>query len=70
MIPADSYPSEVKRLFTALAAAALLSAAGCANDGPTGPEVQDQLSRGVRGEGQLSPDIDRSDDPYVRPRVG
>ena len=43
---------------------------GCANDGPTGPEIQEQFGRGMRGEGQLSSDIDRTNDPYVRPRDG
>jgi hypothetical protein len=43
---------------------------GCANEGPTSQEVGEQLSRGVRGEGQVTPDIDRSDDPYVKPRGG
>ncbi len=59
----------VNRLLTILAAAAMICGAGCASDGPTGPEVQDQLARGFRGEGQLGP-IDRSNDPYVRPREG
>lgn len=60
----------MKGVFIALASAVMLGAIGCANEGPTGPELQDQLARGVRGEGQLTPDIDRSDDPYVKPREG
>ncbi|MGI8820732.1 MAG: hypothetical protein ACR2ID_07695 [Chthoniobacterales bacterium] len=59
----------MNRFVTILAAAAMICGAGCVNDGPTGPEVQDQLGRGIRGEGQLGP-IDRSNDPYVRPREG
>jgi len=60
----------VKPLFTALAFAGVLCIGGCANEGPTGGEVQEQLGRGIRGEGQLSPDIDRTGDPYVKPREG
>jgi len=60
----------VKRLFTALACAGVLNVIGCANEGPTGDELQQQLGRGFRGEGQLSPDMDRTGDPYVRPREG
>ncbi|MEP6956666.1 MAG: hypothetical protein ABI883_07555 [Chthoniobacterales bacterium] len=58
----------MERLFAALAFAGLLCGAGCANEGPTGPELQEQVARGARGEGQLSPDIDRTSDPYVQPR--
>ena len=54
----------------ALALAGLLCIGGCAIEGPTGQEVQEQLGRGVRGEGQLSSDVDRTGDPYVRPREG
>lgn len=46
----------------------MLGMIGCANEGPTGPELQEQIARGVRGEGQLGPEIDRTNDPYVRPR--
>ena len=60
----------MKQLFAALASAGALGLIGCANEGPTAAELQDQLGRGVRGEGQLTPDIDRSDDRYVRPREG
>ena len=52
-----------------LAAAASLII-GCANDGPTPEEVQQQLERGVTGQGELTPDIDRTGDPYVKPRGG
>jgi hypothetical protein len=60
----------VKRLVTALAFAGVCGLVGCAGEGPTGQEFQDQVGRGVRGEGQLSSDIDRSNDPYVKPREG
>lgn len=46
----------------------MLCLVGCANEGPTAEEFQEQLARGVRGEGQLEPEIDRTNDPYVRPR--
>lgn len=64
------YSSRVKRLVTALALVAICCAAGCAGDGPTSEELQDQVGRGLRGEGQLSSDIDRTGDPYVKPREG
>ena len=57
----------MKPLFVALAFALFL---GCANEGPTGEELGDQFSRGLRGEGQVMPDIDRTGDPYVKPREG
>jgi hypothetical protein len=60
----------VKRLVTALALVGVLCAAGCAGEGPTGDELQEQVGRGLRGEGQLSSDIDRTGDPYVKPREG
>lgn len=43
---------------------------GCAGDGPTTAEVQEQLRRGVSGEGQVTDQIDRTGDPYVKPREG
>ena len=58
----------MKRLFTVLAFAGVCALGGCAGEGPTGQELQDQVGRGIRGEGQLSSDIDRTDDPYVKPR--
>ena len=60
----------MKPVLVALASAFLLGFVGCANEGPTGPELQDQFGRGIRGEGQVSPDIDRTGDPYVKPREG
>ena len=60
----------MKRLLSALASAALLGFGGCAAEGPTGEELQEQVGRGLRGEGRLSPEIDRTGDPYVRPREG
>ena len=51
---------------TALFVGAILLS-GCANEGPTGEEFQEQLRRGVSGEGRLGT-IDRSDDPYVKDR--
>jgi hypothetical protein len=42
-------------------------AAGCAEDGPSTEEVGEQLQRGVTGKGQIG-DINRADDPYVKPR--
>ena len=53
-----------------LAAIAAASFVGCVNDGPTAEEVQAQLQRGATGQGELTPDIDRTGDPYVRPREG
>ena len=58
------------RVFAALSAAATLCFAGCANEGPTPEELQEQVRRGVTGEGQVQPEIERSGDPYVRPRGG
>jgi hypothetical protein len=52
-----------------LALSLLLMFAGCATEGPTADELGEQLRRGAAGEGQLGP-IDRSNDPYVRPREG
>ena len=43
---------------------------GCANEGPTSDEVGQQFQRGIHGEGQVTEDVDRSDDPYVKPRGG
>lgn len=60
----------MKRLFTLGALAGLLSMIGCAGDGPTTDEVQEQLRKGVSGEGQITEQIDRTGDPYVRPREG
>ena len=60
----------MKALCIALACAGLLGVVGCANEGPTSEELQEQFGRGVRGEGQVTPDIDRSGDPYVKPREG
>ncbi|MDQ6860820.1 MAG: hypothetical protein M3032_06660 [Verrucomicrobiota bacterium] len=60
----------MKPVHLALSAALLLGVFGCANEGPTSEELGQQLSRGVRGEGQVTPDVDRSDDPYVKPRGG
>ncbi|MFN2507999.1 MAG: hypothetical protein ABR589_04420 [Chthoniobacterales bacterium] len=60
----------MKPLFLAPVVAGLLGFLGCANEGPTGEELQEQVGRGLRGEGTLSPDIDRTGDPYVKPREG
>ena len=60
----------MKPIRIALAIAFLLGFIGCVNEGPTGEEVGQQLGRGIRGEGQLSPDIDRTGDPYVKTREG
>ena len=60
----------MRRLFAALGFAGALCFGACANEGPTGEELQEQVGRGLRGEGQLSPDLDRTNDPYVRPREG
>lgn len=60
----------MKPVLVAFASACLLNFLGCANEGPTGQELQDQLGRGIRGEGQLTTDIDRTGDPYVKPREG
>ena len=60
----------MKLVLLAVASAAALSFAGCANEGPTAEELQDQLRRGATGQGTVMPEIDRSGDPYVRPREG
>ncbi len=60
----------MKPVRLACASALLLAFFGCANEGPTSQELGDQFSRGVRGEGRVTPDVDRSDDPYVKPRGG
>jgi hypothetical protein len=60
----------VRQRFAVLGFAAALCLVGCANEGPTGEELQEQMSRGMRGEGQVTPEIDRTNDPYVRPREG
>ena len=57
----------MKPVCVALASAFLL---GCASEGPTSEELGQQFSRGMRGEGQVTPDIDRTGDPYVKPREG
>ena len=60
----------MKAAFIAFACAVSLGVLGCANEGPTGEELQDQFGRGLRGEGRVTADIDRSNDPYVKPRGG
>ena len=60
----------MKPVLVALASVFFLGFVGCANEGPTSAELGDQLGRGIRGEGQLSTDIDRTGDPYVKPREG
>lgn len=60
----------MKPVYVALASAVVLGGFGCANEGPTSEELGQQFSRGVRGEGTVTPDIDRSNDPYVKPREG
>ncbi len=60
----------MKHSFTLLALAGILCFTGCASDGPSGEEIQEQLGRGIRGEGTVSPDIDRTGDPYVKSREG
>jgi hypothetical protein len=60
----------MKPVVVALLSAVLLGMLGCANEGPTSEELGQQFGRGVRGEGQVTPDIDRTGDPYVKPREG
>jgi hypothetical protein len=60
----------VRRLFAVLGFAGALCLGACANEGPTGEELQEQVGRGLRGEGEVTPEIDRTNDPYVRPREG
>ncbi|MDQ6656017.1 MAG: hypothetical protein M3Y80_09410 [Verrucomicrobiota bacterium] len=60
----------MKRLLPVFALCASSFLFGCANEGPTSEELGEQFGRGVRGEGQLTPDIDRTNDPYVKPRGG
>ncbi|MFN2477317.1 MAG: hypothetical protein ABR526_13370 [Chthoniobacterales bacterium] len=60
----------MRAVFAALVASSTLLLAACASDGPTTDEVQAQLQRGATGQGRLTADVDRSDDPYVKPREG
>jgi hypothetical protein len=60
----------MKPILVALASAFLIGFVGCANEGPTSAELGDQFGRGIRGQGQISADIDRTGDPYVKPREG
>ncbi|MBA2622604.1 MAG: hypothetical protein H0U88_03155 [Chthoniobacterales bacterium] len=60
----------MRALFTLFLSVATLCFLGCASEGPTPDEFQEQLRRGVSGEGQLTPDMDRTNDPYVKPREG
>jgi hypothetical protein len=60
----------MRAVFVALVTASTVVLGACANDGPTTEEVQGQLQRGATGQGRLTPDVDRSDDPYVKPREG
>ena len=60
----------MKLVLLVAVSATALSFAGCANEGPTAEELQDQMRRGATGQGTVMPDIDRSGDPYVRPREG
>ena len=58
----------MKPVLVALLCVFLLGAAGCSGDGPSGSELGQQFGRGIKGEGKLSEDVDRTDDPYVKPR--
>jgi hypothetical protein len=58
----------VKQIFTAAVSAWFIFAVGCATEGPTAEELQEQVRRGVSGEGRVTPEIDRTNDPYVKPR--
>ncbi len=60
----------MKAVFASITSAGALCLAGCANEGPTAEELEEKFRRGATGHGQLTPDIDRSDDPYVKPREG
>ncbi|MBA3832722.1 MAG: hypothetical protein H0X34_12685 [Chthoniobacterales bacterium] len=59
----------MKRLVTTLTSAAGLWVGGCASDTSPAEAVQEHLQRAAAGEGQLGP-IDRTDDPFINPRVG
>jgi hypothetical protein len=50
--------------------AAAFAFGSCAEDGPTPNEVQQQLERGVTGQGQLTPGTDRGEDAHIKPRAG
>ena len=58
----------MKALFAAISLAGVLSFIGCANEGPTAEELQEQVRRGATGQGEVMPEIDRTGDPYVKPR--
>ena len=60
----------MKLLLAACVFAGIVGFMGCASDGPTSQDLGDRFGRGIRGEGTLTPDIDRSDDRYVKPREG
>jgi hypothetical protein len=58
----------MKRISFLLLGGFALSAFACEQqDGPTAEEVQAKFERGITGGGQINP-IDRSNDPYVKPR--
>lgn len=57
----------MKALVIAAALATLSGLAGCAEDGPTADEVQEQLRQGVTGQGQLTPGTDRGGIPHSTP---
>ncbi len=53
-----------------LVAAGAFCVGACANDGPTPEEVQQQFQRGVTGQGQLTPEIDRTNQRFYRAQGG
>jgi hypothetical protein len=58
----------MKPLLLAGSVAGALSLLGCATEGPTAEELQEQVRRGATGQGEVMPEIDRTGDPYVKPR--
>ncbi len=58
----------MKPLLMCVASLGALCFVSCANEGPTAEELQEQLRRGASGQGQVMPDIDRTGDPYMKPR--
>ncbi len=60
----------MKPLLAAISVAGVLSFVGCASEGPTPEEFGEQVRRGATGQGEVMPEIDRTGDPYVRPREG
>ncbi|MGI8482434.1 MAG: hypothetical protein ACR2MF_10295 [Chthoniobacterales bacterium] len=65
------YSQCLKALSIAFCLGSAVLVGGCADplEKPIGQEAQEHFQRGISGQGELG-NIDRSDDPYVKPREG